>query len=258
MLADFGIARPIESDTVVTRTGMAIGTPAYMSPEQIEGRDIDGQSDLYALGLVGWEMVGGTRPWAGESLYGVIYKQIHDTLPPVRALRPSLPDHLALVIDGAMLKDRSLRWRTADEVLAQLDHPGRPIDSERAHAIAARLTASAAVAEADPGETTVFRRPETAPLRADPPRRRRRAGRARLRACRPGAAPQPRHGPSCRNRPPAIPRRRDRQITAGRPVRRRTGIPAANSYASSPRCARAASAARSPPAAAAGRSVRSA
>jgi alpha-tubulin suppressor-like RCC1 family protein len=176
LLADFGIARPIDSDTLLTRTGMAIGTPAYMSPEQIEGRDIDGQSDLYALGLVGWEMVGGTRPWAGESLYGVIYKQIHETLPPVRALRPSLPEHLALAIDGALLKDRALRWRSADELLAQLAHPDGPIDSERARGIAARLSSGAVGAEADPGETSVFRRPAAVePAPAAPPRRRRRA-----------------------------------------------------------------------------------
>jgi len=75
LLSDFGVARSIESDSQLTATGTAIGTPSYMSPEQIDGTELDGRSDLYSLGLVGWEMLTGRRPWEGEGLYTVIYKQ---------------------------------------------------------------------------------------------------------------------------------------------------------------------------------------
>jgi serine/threonine protein kinase len=75
LLSDFGVARSLEPDSQLTATGTAIGTPAYMSPEQIDGTTLDGRSDLYSLGLVGWEMLTGRRPWEGESLYSVIYKQ---------------------------------------------------------------------------------------------------------------------------------------------------------------------------------------
>ena len=68
LLSDFGIARSMEADANLTLTGMAIGTPAYMSPEQVDGAEIDGRSDIYSLGLVAWEMLPGARPWEGEGL----------------------------------------------------------------------------------------------------------------------------------------------------------------------------------------------
>src|SRR5690606_7622060 len=74
-LSDFGIARPWDAESGLTLPGMAIGTPAYMAPEQIDGGVLDGRSDLYSLGLVGYEMLTGTPPWAGESLFSMIYKQ---------------------------------------------------------------------------------------------------------------------------------------------------------------------------------------
>ncbi|HJR64632.1 MAG TPA: serine/threonine-protein kinase, partial [Gemmatimonadaceae bacterium] len=119
VLSDFGIARPIEAESL-TLTGVAIGTPSYMSPEQIDGSGIDGRSDLYGLGLVGWEMLSGRRPWDGESLYSVIYKQKQEHLPPLERLRPDVPPHLLNAIQGALEKNREDRWANADEFAAQL------------------------------------------------------------------------------------------------------------------------------------------
>ena len=82
LLADFGIARSLEHDAQLTHAGTAIGTPSYMSPEQIDGAALDGRSDLYSLGVVAWEMLSGRRAWEGEGLYQVIYKQKHEELPP--------------------------------------------------------------------------------------------------------------------------------------------------------------------------------
>ncbi|HJU66152.1 MAG TPA: serine/threonine-protein kinase, partial [Gemmatimonadaceae bacterium] len=84
VLSDFGVARPMidtGDEDELTLVGAAIGTPAYMSPEQIDGLQLDGRSDVYSLGLVGWEMLSGHRPWEGENLYGIIYKQKHEELP---------------------------------------------------------------------------------------------------------------------------------------------------------------------------------
>ena len=123
-LSDFGIARPW-GDSSLTLPGAAIGTPAYMSPEQIDGGHLDGRSDLYSLGLVGWEMLTGQRPWAGESLFGVIYKQKHEDLPPLAKLRPGIPGGLRRAIEGALAKEPDDRWPDAEAFLAALDE-GRP------------------------------------------------------------------------------------------------------------------------------------
>src|SRR5688572_8340069 len=127
-LSDFGIARAWDVDSELTLPGTAIGTPAYMSPEQIDGGEVDGRSDLFSLGLVGYEMLTGTRPWAGESLYSVIAKQKNTQLPPLKERRPGIPAALQLAIDGALRKDREARWQTANEFLTAL---GSPPDAER-------------------------------------------------------------------------------------------------------------------------------
>src|SRR5215470_413205 len=78
LLADFGLARSMLGDSQLTMAGVAIGTPAYMAPEQIEGAALDARGDVYSLGLVAWEMLTGRRPWEGESLYVVLYHQRYD------------------------------------------------------------------------------------------------------------------------------------------------------------------------------------
>lgn len=120
-LADFGIAK-VTSDTAdVTATGAALGTPAYMSPEQIDGAPLDGRSDIYSLGVLAWEMVAGQRPWAGEPLFKLLYKQKHEPLPPVTLFRPDAPVGLQLALEGALAKDPAARWLGVNDLLAQLD-----------------------------------------------------------------------------------------------------------------------------------------
>ena len=120
LLSDFGVARSIEENTELTATGTAIGTPTYMSPEQIDGGHLDGRSDLYALGMVGWEMLSGQRPWAGESLYSVIYRQKHDPLPPLDLVRGDIPPKLQYLIEGLMHKNPDRRWASAARFLTLL------------------------------------------------------------------------------------------------------------------------------------------
>ena len=121
LLADFGLARSMSSgDTQLTMAGVAIGTPAYMAPEQIDGTDLDARGDIYSLGLVTWEMLTGHRPWEGESLYAVLYHQKHEHLPDVRDIRDDVPDYLAAVVSRAIAKNRDDRWQSTADLLVAL------------------------------------------------------------------------------------------------------------------------------------------
>jgi alpha-tubulin suppressor-like RCC1 family protein len=91
-----------------------------MAPEQIDGIHLDGRSDLYSLGMVGWEMLTGERPWAGESLYSVIYRQKHDQLPSIDSFRDDLPPRTQYLVEGLMPKNPDRRWASAARFLTLL------------------------------------------------------------------------------------------------------------------------------------------
>jgi hypothetical protein len=175
LLSDFGIAKASQGDAEVTATGMAIGTPAYMAPEQIDNAAVDGRADLYSLGVVGWEMLSGKRAWEGESLFGIIYKQKHQDLAPLTLLRPDTPQRLLLALEGALEKDPARRWSSASEFVEQLreDTPTSAM-LRRREAAGALLTSGENRAEpASAGAATIpFRRAgqettPTAPVPAD-------------------------------------------------------------------------------------------
>jgi serine/threonine protein kinase len=123
-LSDFGIARSWGGDSALTLPGTAIGTPAYMSPEQVDGGALDGRSDVYSLGLVAWEMLTARAPWAGESLYGTIYRQKHEDLPTIDALRPGVPARFRHAVERALRKDPAARWASAAAFAAALGPGG--------------------------------------------------------------------------------------------------------------------------------------
>ena len=128
LLADFGLARSMSNgnDTQLTMAGVAIGTPAYMAPEQIDGTDLDARGDIYSLGLVTWEMLTGHRPWEGESLYAVLYHQKHEQLPDVRDIRDDVPDYLAAVVSRAIAKNRDDRWQSTQDLLTAIRKKSTP------------------------------------------------------------------------------------------------------------------------------------
>jgi len=164
LLSDFGIAKATQGDAEVTATGMAIGTPAYMAPEQIDNAAVDGRADLYSLGVVGWEMLSGKRAWEGESLFGIIYKQKHQDLAPLTLLRPDTPQRLLLALEGALEKDPGRRWASASEFVEQLreDTPTQAM-LRRRQAVGALLTSGETRAEPpSAGASTIpFRRAGT-------------------------------------------------------------------------------------------------
>jgi serine/threonine-protein kinase len=119
-LSDFGIAK-IYAETNITLTGMAVGTPEYMSPEQAEGESLDIQTDIYSLGIVMYEMVTKKPPFTGNNPVAIAYKQVHELPIPPSALRKDIPKRMELIILKALKKNRMERYRTVEELLHDLD-----------------------------------------------------------------------------------------------------------------------------------------
>jgi eukaryotic-like serine/threonine-protein kinase len=121
-LTDFGVARALEStDERMTGTGLIVGSPRYMSPEQAAGeRELDGRSDIYSLGLIGYEMLTGEPTFSGASPVSVIAKQITEVPPPVATRAEGVPPALAHAVDRAVVKDPNERWQNAGEMAAAL------------------------------------------------------------------------------------------------------------------------------------------
>ena len=118
VLADFGISLPKNdnhSTTRLTQAGVSLGTPAYMSPEQVTGQDVDRRSDIYALGAVAYEMLAGQPPFTGNSVQTVLSKVISEDPRPVTEHRKSVPLHITAAIAKALEKLPADRWQTVAE-----------------------------------------------------------------------------------------------------------------------------------------------
>lgn len=119
-LTDFGIAK-IFAERDVTVTGFSIGTPEYMSPEQAEGKPLTGQSDIYSIGVVMYELLTGRPPFVGNNPVAVAYKQVHEYPVPPSAYRKDTPKRLQLIIQKALKKDLSERYKSVEGLLKDLD-----------------------------------------------------------------------------------------------------------------------------------------
>ena len=117
LVTDFGIARAAAEEHRLTVTGMAVGTPAYMSPEQAMGdRDVDGRSDIYSLGIVAYQMTVGETPFKATNTPAMLMKHVSEPPPPIRTHRPDVPETLASAIERALAKKPEARWRSGAEL----------------------------------------------------------------------------------------------------------------------------------------------
>jgi len=122
LVTDFGIARSTEASTAsLTQVGQVVGTPQAMSPEQAAGERLDGRSDLYSLGIVGFFAAVGRLPFDAASATTVLAMQLTQPPPPVASLRPDLPQPLCAVIDRCLEKDPARRFQSGEEMAATLD-----------------------------------------------------------------------------------------------------------------------------------------
>jgi len=119
-LTDFGIARILRSTNKPLTTSGVVGTPSYMSPEQAQGHELDGRSDVYALGVVVFELLTGRRPFEGETPYSVAVKHVTEAPPSPCGINPRLPQTVEAVLFRALAKDRAQRYQTAAELAAAL------------------------------------------------------------------------------------------------------------------------------------------
>lgn len=117
-VTDFGIARITDSSK--TRTGMVLGTPSYMSPEQLSGKKIDGRSDLFSLGVMLYQLSTGSLPFTGESMAELMYKIANDAPQDPRLINPQLPPMLAAIIMKALQKDETTRFQTGAHFAAAM------------------------------------------------------------------------------------------------------------------------------------------
>jgi serine/threonine protein kinase/tetratricopeptide (TPR) repeat protein len=118
-IMDFGIARSLRTKGI-TDTGMVVGTPEYMSPEQVEGTQVDQRSDIYSLGVILFEMVTGKVPFDGDTPLSIAVKHTTTAAPDPRELNRQIPEELSRVILRCMEKDKRARYQSAEDLLARL------------------------------------------------------------------------------------------------------------------------------------------
>jgi multiple sugar transport system substrate-binding protein/sn-glycerol 3-phosphate transport system substrate-binding protein len=120
LLTDFGISKMVEGTSKFTQTGAIIGTPEFMSPEQILGEELDGRSDIYSLGVLLYQLATGIPPFRAETPPAVFVKHLHDPLSPPRLLNPEIPEALENVILKALARNRDDRFTTVGEMVKSL------------------------------------------------------------------------------------------------------------------------------------------
>jgi len=200
-VTDFGIARITDSNK--TKTGLVLGTPSFMSPEQIAGKKVDGRSDLYSLGVMLYQMLTGMLPFRGDSMAELMYKIANEQASDIRVLRKNLPERLARIVAQVLSKKPEARLPDGDQLAAALrvvlmdlggeqptGHaasatPWSPAEATQAQATAEKTVIMAAAAIPAPGyhpapqeqaaptdayqKTAVFQRPDVPGSQPDVP-----------------------------------------------------------------------------------------
>ncbi len=161
-VTDFGIARV--ADSARTRTGMVLGTPSFMSPEQMAGRRVDGRSDLYSLGVMLFQLLTGRLPHRSDSMATLMHQIANEPAPDVRSLRPDLPEGLARVVALALEKRPEARYPSGQQLAADLRAvagrlqaegvPPRPVEASAAPPDSSGFAATVKMERADTGHNS--------------------------------------------------------------------------------------------------------
>ncbi len=162
-LTDFGLAKVLENSSQITATGAILGTPLYMAPEQSLGQPIDGRADIYAAGVILYEMLTGQPPYQADTPFAIALAHVHEPLPLPQTLTPDLPDSLQNIILKALAKDPNDRYQHASEMAAALEEALKNIEPETERPTLQLLTEQARLSRA---ESMVMPSPEQA---APPP-----------------------------------------------------------------------------------------
>ena len=138
-VADFGIAKLKNQSTELTRTGSVVGSPQYMSPEQVRGEALDGRSDLFSVGVLLYELLSRTRPFEGETLSTLVFQILSQEPPSIDTLRPGLPPRLISLVHRMLAKDRDHRVAAAREAIEEILELERGLPPEQLDAAAAAV-----------------------------------------------------------------------------------------------------------------------
>jgi len=133
-ITDFGISKAISSSTI-TNTGLFLGSPGYISPEQadpdiLKGQEIDYRSDIYSFGILLFEMLTGRLPFISDTPWGIVNKHLKEEPPDVRQLDSSIPDYLSYIVMKCLKKDRNKRFNNANEIIQVLRSKNKPLASD--------------------------------------------------------------------------------------------------------------------------------
>ncbi len=153
-VTDFGIARITDSSK--TKTGLVLGTPSFMSPEQLAGKKVDGRSDLYSLGVMLFQLLAGVLPFRGDSMAELMYKIANDEAPDIRIIRPELSAALADVIALALSKRPELRYQTGEQFAADLRNVMAQMAGGGAQSVPAAQASPARVVDDSAEKTMAF------------------------------------------------------------------------------------------------------
>jgi predicted Ser/Thr protein kinase len=118
-IMDFGLAK-LAGESRLTRTGATVGTVAYMSPEQVQGKDIDAQTDIYSLGVMFYELLAGRTPFQAEHVMGMMYAIVNTEPEPIQQARPGLDPAIAAIVMKCLAKDKKQRYATMSEVIRSI------------------------------------------------------------------------------------------------------------------------------------------
>ena len=168
-VTDFGIAKVTGQSTELTIAGSVMGSPQYLSPEQIRGEELDGRSDIFSLGVVLYELLSGKRPFDGDTITTLVYQILNVDPPPISALRGDLPPRVETLLAGMLAKDPAERVQSAAQVAEELAAIERELPDETLAGPAAGNTERLIPTKVLPGYSTGLARPATATVKPTAP-----------------------------------------------------------------------------------------